>query len=181
MLECSHFLAAYSEFRDGVLDADLSEAFRSHLDECDSCARYDRAVGGGVDLLLGRGEIEPSEDFALRLQGRLLSLEREMDAQRSASGASAAVTFVIALALGVAAWTPALRRSPSPAVLQPMLAHAPRHVQVVPPPFQPRPVLPTPEVGPLRVRNAAFSFYFGGAAASALASPTLVTYPLVRH
>jgi hypothetical protein len=181
MLECSHFLAGYSDYRDGVLDAEWSESFRSHMEQCDSCARYDRVVGGGVDLLLGRGEIEPSEDFALRLQGRLLSLEKEMETQRSTSGASAAVTFVVALALGVAAWAPTLRRSPSPAVLQPVLAHAPRHPQVVPSPFQSRPVLPTPEVGPLRVRNAVFSSYLGDMTGPALASPTLATYPLVRH
>src|SRR5690349_17730379 len=112
MLVCSHFLAGYSDYRDDVLDAERSESFRLHLEQCESCARYDRVVGGGVDLLLGRGEIEPSEDFALRLQGRLIALEREIETQRSTSGASAAVTFVIALALGVAAWTPALRRSP---------------------------------------------------------------------
>jgi hypothetical protein len=181
MLECSQFLAGYSDFRDGVLDAERSESFRSHLERCESCARYDRVVGGGVDLLLGRGEIEPSEDFALRLQGRLLALEKEMEVQRSSSGASAAVTFVIALALGVAAWAPTLRRSPSPELAQPQLAQAPRHPQVVPSPFQPRPVLPALEPGPLRVRSAVFSPYFGGVAGPSLAGPTLVTYPLVRH
>lgn len=181
MLECSHFLAGYSEYRDGLLDAERSESFRSHLERCDSCARYDRVVGGGVDLLLGRGEIEPSEDFARRLQGRLFSLEKEMEMQRSSSGASTAVTFAVALALGVAAWAPALRRSPSPAILPAVLAHAPRHPQLVSSPFQPRPVLPAPEVGPLRVRTALYSSYFDGVASPAHASPTLVTYPSVRH
>jgi len=66
---CRDFVKNYSAYRDG-LDPELAAEMEDHLEECPSCAAFDRAVRDGVELL--RGEtIQPSEDFLARLEARL--------------------------------------------------------------------------------------------------------------
>jgi hypothetical protein len=74
MLDCSCFLDGYSDYRDGLLNSEGSASFRSHMERCPACARYDRVVSRGVEILLRQGEIEPSAEFGPRLNARLQAL-----------------------------------------------------------------------------------------------------------
>lgn len=108
IVDCPDFLDRYSDFRDGCMDAESRSAFESHLQQCDSCARYDRVVRGGVDLFVGTPEIQPSEDFFPRLQHRIFHLEdARAHTNRRASGASLAAV-AIAAAFAFAAWAPSI-------------------------------------------------------------------------
>lgn len=141
MLHCSRFLQGYSDYRDGLLDARETARFRSHLELCPSCARYDRVLNGGVKVLERQGAIEPSDDFALRLRYRLLEMERASARESGGSGTGRTVAVGVALALAVAAWAPTLRRNALPTLPKAPVAHVPRNLQVVPPPFEVQPLL----------------------------------------
>jgi len=71
MVNCERFLDEFSSFRDGVLPVWEMAAFRAHRDECPACARYDRVVRDGVEVLRSLPELEVSDDFGARLQHRL--------------------------------------------------------------------------------------------------------------
>lgn len=127
MVDCARFLDEYSEFRDGLLGPDEHRRFEAHLAACSSCARYDRVVDGGTAIFRDLPEIEPSDDFAARLQHRLFHVEEEMRAPgRTASGVPTSAVLSIAAALALAAWIPALRPAPRAYVLPPAAATAPR-------------------------------------------------------
>lgn len=71
MVNCERFLDEYSSFRDGELPLWEQVAFRAHMDECPSCARYDRVLREGTELLGELPRLEVSEDFCARLQHRI--------------------------------------------------------------------------------------------------------------
>jgi len=71
-MDCSEFLDAYSDYRDGVVtEPGLLLRLRKHLQTCRHCARYDRLIRKGVVALRKHAEIEPSPEFARRLKQRL--------------------------------------------------------------------------------------------------------------
>lgn len=73
---------------------------------CASCARYDRVVRRGIDLVRELPDVQPSESFDIRLQHRLLHI-RDADAlaRPRATGAAA---LGIAAAIALLAWSPLL-------------------------------------------------------------------------
>lgn len=144
MINCSEFLARYSEFRDHFLEVELHDAFVRHVELCDSCARYDRVVSGGIDTLLRLPELTPSEDFTDRLDLRIAG-ESYLEG-RSVSGAPVALVFAVAVAIGAAAWLPVLREDAQAMRLPAAVAHAPYHPQVLPLVFHPA-VLPNYTAG----------------------------------
>jgi hypothetical protein len=107
MMDCDTFLDGHSDFRDGLLMLPDRVAFEAHLRECDSCARYDRVVHKGVQVLRDRPRLEVSDDFMERLQHRLYHVDDEManarrrrgPVSRGAAAALAAAASVAALAL----------------------------------------------------------------------------------
>lgn len=126
MVDCAEFLDSYSDFRDGLLPAERGEGFEAHVQSCDSCARYNRVVGGGVQVFQSLPALTPSPDFEARLLHRLHLLDNA--AGRHGSGASLAVTLMICMALGIGAWLPALRAAEGETVRLPaIVAHAPYH------------------------------------------------------
>lgn len=72
---CAAFLARHTDYRDGNLSPLLAAQHAAHAARCDSCARYARVLERGVDVLRNVSEVEPSEEFAARLQHRLFHLE----------------------------------------------------------------------------------------------------------
>ena len=136
MIDCCDFLDRYSDFRDQLLSSEDTEAFEAHLESCDSCARYDRVVAGGIETLLRLPDVTPSPDFADRLGDRL-SLMDEVLESGSSSGAPVALVIAVAATIGAAAWLPALRDDPQPMRLPPAFAHAPYHPQLIPIVLQP--------------------------------------------
>jgi anti-sigma factor RsiW len=103
---CDEYLARHSEYLDGLLSPAMSARLSAHAGSCDSCARYDRIVRRGIDLVRDLPDVEPSEDFELRLQHRIFHVE---DARVLPSrGTGAAVALGVAAAIALLAWSPML-------------------------------------------------------------------------
>ncbi len=127
MVDCARFLDEYSEFRDGFLAPEESREFEAHLTSCPSCARYDRVVARGGHIFRDLPELQPSEDFAARLQHRIFHLEDEMRAPgRTFSGVPTSAVLSIAAVLALAAWLPVLQPQDRLYHLPAVMASAPR-------------------------------------------------------
>jgi anti-sigma factor RsiW len=102
-MTCKEFLETHSEYMDGVLAPAEATQCRAHLDGCAGCARYDRVVRKGVQLLTGLPPLEPTADLVQKVHRRTAAIEREprMD------GLTWAVSVAAVLAL--LAWSPLLR------------------------------------------------------------------------
>jgi anti-sigma factor RsiW len=106
MMDCDTFLERYSDYRDGLLAAAEYAECDDHLAECAHCARYDRVVAGGVQVLRGLPELEVSDDFMERLQHRLWHEQDDMAAARARRASRAprrAAGVAVAAAATVAA------------------------------------------------------------------------------
>lgn len=136
MIDCSQFLALYTDYRDQLLDPITRADVTRHLEQCGACARYDRVVEAGIDALLAVPEIVPSDEFMDRLDHRL-ALADTLTASRSPSGAPIGLVCALGVAIAAAAWAPTLRSTPEPPRLPPAMAHAPYHPQLLPLVFHP--------------------------------------------
>jgi hypothetical protein len=70
-MDCTEFLARYSDYDDSLLDVSELHRFRGHLSQCDSCSRYDRVLRKGRMLARQAPRLPPDESFAPRLNQRL--------------------------------------------------------------------------------------------------------------
>lgn len=104
-MECDEFIDGYSSYRDGLLGPEREERFRAHRAACESCARYDRVVSKGTQVLRDLPPPRPSPDFLSRLRHRLYHVRDgiPLDVVRRGGAAAAAVTAVGLLAF---AWLP---------------------------------------------------------------------------
>lgn len=109
-MDCQKFLEEYTAWRDGDLSWPEAEAFEAHVDECPSCARYDRVVRRGAALFRDLPELEVSEDFGARLQHSLYDVdeERRKAALRAPAGAAVG-TLALAALVAAVAWVPLMR------------------------------------------------------------------------
>lgn len=106
-MNCQEFLKLHSEFLDERMPRVEVERCRAHMASCTSCARYDRIVRRGLELLRRQPVPEVSDDFAARLDQRVLRDGREdVLVDRASNGATMAL--VIAALLALAAWGPLL-------------------------------------------------------------------------
>ena len=126
-VECSEFLSRFSDFYDGSPDAPFRQSLEAHLQHCEKCARYQRAVASGAALLRTLPRIEPSESFRAALEHRLFHLEDENALTRAAgSSAVPVLTAVgIAIVLAIIAWSPTLGRSTPQVALAPIVVTGP--------------------------------------------------------
>jgi len=106
VFSCREFLARHSEYLDGTLTVEEADRMRSHQKQCAGCARYDRVLRRGVELLLREQAAEPDADFLHGLHTRL-AREEERAAMRPISMAATA-TLSIAAVLVLVSWMPAL-------------------------------------------------------------------------
>ena len=104
MLSCSDCLARHSEYIDGVMDAATAEHWRTHLAVCSDCARYDRVLRRGVQVLNKQAQLDLGSDFLLQLQQRLAYEDRTSAYRPMSSLATASVA--VAAMLAFAAWIP---------------------------------------------------------------------------
>lgn len=130
MMDCDTFLDGHSDYRDGLLMLPDRVVFEAHLRECASCARYDRVVAGGVQVLRARPELEVADDFMDRLQHRLYHVDDELAAARRRRGPvsrGAAAALAAAASIAAVALVPQLFPGASRTVtmLQPVAATAP--------------------------------------------------------
>jgi predicted anti-sigma-YlaC factor YlaD len=70
-MDCSAFRDRHLAFADNVLPERELRAMQEHLATCEGCARYNTAVRRGLLVLRNLPAIEPSADFADRLNARL--------------------------------------------------------------------------------------------------------------
>ena len=126
-MECSEFLSRFSDFYDGSPDSQFRQPLEAHLEHCEKCARYERAVVSGSALLRTLPPIEPSESFRPALEHRLFHLEDENALTRAAgSSAVPVLTAVgIAIVLAIVAWSPTLGRSTAQVDLAPIVVSTP--------------------------------------------------------
>jgi hypothetical protein len=65
---CSQFKNHYSELRDGMIrNEQFHRGMKAHLENCDSCARFDRSLNEGVSLIYRSGEILVPPGFKDRI------------------------------------------------------------------------------------------------------------------
>ncbi|MGH7444498.1 MAG: zf-HC2 domain-containing protein [Longimicrobiales bacterium] len=114
-MNCQEFLKLHSEFLDERLPPSEAERCRAHVMSCASCARYDRIVRRGLELLRRLPAPSVSGDFTARLDQRVLRDGRE-DALVERAGGGATVALMIAALLALAAWGPLLRSNDVPRV-----------------------------------------------------------------
>jgi hypothetical protein len=113
-MDCGTFLNGYSDFRDDLLPAPAREAFAAHARGCDRCARYDRVIRGGVQVLTAGEGLRVSADFMDRLQHRLYHVDDELAAARRHRGPGsggalrrvAVAAAIVAVAVAPRFWMP---------------------------------------------------------------------------
>ena len=125
MISCQTFLDRYSAYLDHDVSWAEREEIEAHADECESCARYDRVVRRGTDVLRDLPELEVSDDFGERLQWRLYQADHEAKRERMARPAQAMGTVALAGMIALAAWVPLMRPRPSVGSLPAVAAAAP--------------------------------------------------------
>lgn len=131
---CDDVIARHSDYLDGLLPAHEAAQVQWHLSTCSSCARYDRVVRRGLEMVRELPEVLPSEDFAERLQHRIYHLQdgRAIANQRTAG---AAATFAVASMIALLAWSPLILGGAGPAPGMQATAAPPRpEPAVLPPP-----------------------------------------------
>jgi len=126
-MHCREFRERHLQFVDGTMsDADMV-AMQRHLTECGECARHDTALRRGLLVFRNLAPVQPSAEFAKRLQARLRALGRPEEGELfRAPGMAAFVAAAGVIALGFVAasmlrWTE-IRRD---LMLEPVVATAP--------------------------------------------------------
>ncbi|MGW8282611.1 MAG: anti-sigma factor family protein [Gemmatimonadota bacterium] len=126
LCDCNRFLQEYSEYRDGALSAEQEAEFREHVSACPCCARYDRVLRAGSELLSSLPSEEPAEDFMPRLAHRLYNVDEGLTGTPAHQFAGAAALVGVA-AVGILAlfWLPFAAIAPVEMQLDPVAAYAP--------------------------------------------------------
>ena len=70
-MDCRSFRKHHLAYLDNTLPGDLLVSAECHVIECEACARHDTAVRRSLLLARNLAPIEPSPDFAARLEARL--------------------------------------------------------------------------------------------------------------
>jgi hypothetical protein len=111
-MDCRTFLESFSEYRDELLPLPLRLDFEAHLRACPACARYERVVREGVQVLASGPAVRVSDRFMERLEHRLRHVDDEMARKRwrraSPRRSLFARSAAVAAALGAIALAPAL-------------------------------------------------------------------------
>lgn len=103
MLSCAEIIARHSEYVDGELPPRETETWRAHLATCSICARYDRVLRKGVQLL-HETQLQPDPEFVQHLRYRLADEDRRMTMSPISMNAAAVASVAAVLALVV--WLP---------------------------------------------------------------------------
>lgn len=168
-MNCQEFQERYSEYRDERTAGEELERFERHVQECESCARFDRVVSRGVEVFRDLPSPSPSPDFYDRLRHRIYHLEDGIPGAGTWPTGSAAVLAVAAAGLLALAWVPFVSHVPVEVELRPVSVERPdaaeeRTVESEPPSlFQSGPF-----VAPAGSRDRGWRSDRGGAGSSLL-------------
>lgn len=99
-MDCTAFLAGYSDYDDSLLPGSEEAAFRAHLETCEGCARYDRVLRKGR-MMARQTAPEPSGDFLPRLQHRIQRADEPVLAPVSPAVAGGFLTLMLAAVAGL--------------------------------------------------------------------------------
>jgi len=88
-MDCRHFRNQHVAFVDNLLPDTELVAMQRHVLECEACARHDTAVRRGLLIFRNLPPIEPSRDFATRLEARLARAREEARLRAAAYGVGA--------------------------------------------------------------------------------------------
>ncbi len=126
-MECSEFLRRFSDFFDGSPESPLRRRAEAHLEHCEKCARYERAVVSGAAVLQKLPPIQLSESFRPTLEHRLFHLENDNALARAAAASAVPVMTAVGMAivLAIVAWSPTLGRSTAEVELAPIVVSGP--------------------------------------------------------
>ncbi|GMR14000.1 MAG: hypothetical protein BMS9Abin29_2228 [Gemmatimonadota bacterium] len=126
-MQCSDFLAGFSDFYDASDGSPERTAAIAHMAECDACTRYNEVVERGIELLRSIPSKELGESFRPRLEHRLFHLADEAALGRggSASGTTVATAVWMAMLLAAVAWAPSLKKPVPEVELQPIVVSEP--------------------------------------------------------
>ena len=144
-MDCRAFRKHHLAYLDDTMPGDQLVSAERHVLECEDCARHDTAVRRGLLLFRNLQPIEPSPDFAERLQLRLRDAMADRDdvpdwtgseagaARRRTATSTMALAAAGLLMLGygateVADWA----RGPQDVVLPPVVATSPKPVLAPP-------------------------------------------------
>lgn len=109
---CDQIVERYTDYRDGLLEEAERRQVEEHLSRCACCARYDRVMRRGLEILADMPCAEASDDFMPRLRYRLYSMDCGAATARGRFGGSAALVGVAAVGLLALFWLPFASRVP---------------------------------------------------------------------
>lgn len=150
---CEDFLEGYSNFVDGRFEPPVHATFETHLESCDSCARYHRVVQRGLFIYRNLPELQPSSDFLPRLRHRLYHVDDEERLTGGTPVGSAALVAVAAVGFLALAWLPFATRLSVEVELPPVAVEPPPTEAGVPSLFSSGPFI-APRASAPTVRGA---------------------------
>ncbi|HSM36842.1 MAG TPA: hypothetical protein VK837_10635 [Longimicrobiales bacterium] len=123
---CAEFRAAHAEYVDGFMDPAGVAAMRTHARECLPCARHDRSIRKGCELLAGLPDVRTGDDFKVRLRARLAT-DRARRRRLISTGQLIVPAAAIIAIVAAVAWSPLLRAggTAEPIELAPVNARLP--------------------------------------------------------
>jgi anti-sigma factor RsiW len=144
-MDCTTFVARFTDYLDGALSRQDSRAMEEHLAGCGACLRYKTVVEQGRSVLLSLPVPELADDFSSRLEHRLFRAAEVVPSDDVASRAPALAVLGIAALLTVVAWAPLLLGGSPVVRMEPIVVdHAPVAPQPIPSALAGRPVSSDP-------------------------------------
>jgi hypothetical protein len=126
---CEEFLQDYSDYCDGLMCAERRAEFEGHLATCPGCARYDRVLQRGVELLKALPAEGADDDFMPRLVHRLYNVDEGLHPAAHRFAGGAALVGVAAVGLLALFWLPFAGSVPLELELEPVSARAPASLE----------------------------------------------------
>lgn len=146
---CREFLARHSDYLDGLLQADEAARLQLHMHACRACARYDRIVRQGADLVRDLPEVAPSPDFEQRLQHRLYHIDDAAALTDVRPTTGAVASLAVAGIIALLAWSPLLVPGEAEDVAVAVTERRPPMVEASTEVLSPLPALPEPDLLPI--------------------------------
>lgn len=105
-MTCQDCINQATDFIDDALTPLQRARHASHLEQCTSCARYDRVLRRGIRLVHDMPQIQPSPGFRGRLHRRLRTVDDERIRRERIVLSGATVAVALAGLIALAAWAP---------------------------------------------------------------------------
>lgn len=103
-MNCHEFLELYSDWSDGLVDADLRQRMGEHVQHCPQCTRYHARVGRGVTVLKSLCELEPTWISRHRLASRLADPPLALHESVTPAPAGVMVALMLITAAALFVW-----------------------------------------------------------------------------